>query len=339
MNTNDTPSQLDNDPHQNRLRIGFIGLGIMGRPMAINLCKAGYRLNVYARNPAQSAPLQAVGATVLATPRALAQASDILFINVSDDAALESILFGPDAAADGLRADSIVIDMGTSSPTFTRELGKRLAQRQISLIDAPVSGGEAGTIAGALSIMAGGSAAAFQRVLPLFQVIGSSIVHVGDCGAGQIAKACNQIVVSAALLGVAEALTFAERQGVDASKVRQALLGGSAYSKILEIHGQRMLERNYQPGFKARLHNKDLNIVETEAQLTSLTLPITAFAGNLMKALVNIGDNQAGGELDSSALFEIIQSISRRPAPIPFSPHSPPAKASDSTTQQLDKTE
>jgi 3-hydroxyisobutyrate dehydrogenase-like beta-hydroxyacid dehydrogenase len=302
------PIQHDNEPQTNRLNIGFIGLGIMGRPMALNLCRAGYRLHVYARNPEQSAPLQALGATVLATPRAVAHASNILFINVSDDAALESVLFGPDAATEGLRTDSIVVDMGTTSPTYTRELGKRLMQYQVSLIDAPVSGGEAGAIAGTLSIMAGGTAAAFQRVLPLFQVIGGSIVHVGDCGAGQIAKACNQIAVSATLMGVAEALTFAQCQGIDASKVRQALLGGSAYSKILEIHGQRMLERNYQPGFKAKLHHKDLSIVETEAQLAGLTLPATAFAAELMKTLANSGDNQSGGELDSSALIEIIQS-------------------------------
>ncbi len=285
--------------------LGFIGLGVMGQPMALNLRKAGHALGVFARNPAQSAPLQAAGATVLASPFALAQASEILFINVADDTALEAVLFNKEGAAAGLRTGSIVVDMGTTSPTFTRQVASRLAERGIDLIDAPVSGGEAGAIAGTLAIMAGGPEAAFQRVLPLLQVIGGNIVHVGDSGAGQVAKACNQIVVSAALLGVAEALTFAARQGVDAGKVRQALLGGSAYSKILEIHGQRMLDRQFKPGFKARLHQKDLGIVLAEAQQAGLALPTAALAAQMMNALVGGGD----GELDSSALIQVIQQL------------------------------
>jgi 2-hydroxy-3-oxopropionate reductase len=285
--------------------LGFIGLGVMGQPMALNLCKAGHRLSVFARNPAQSAALQVAGAAVQASPAEVAQASDILFINVADDAALEAVLFDKKGAVAGLRTGSIVVDMGTTSPTFTRQVANRLAERGIDLIDAPVSGGEAGAIAGTLAIMAGGSEAAFQRVLPLFQIIGGSIVHVGDSGAGQVAKACNQIVVSAALLGVAEALTFAARQGVDAAKVRQALLGGSASSKILEIHGQRMLDRQFNPGFKARLHQKDLGIVLAEAQQAGLALPTAALAAQMMNALVGGGD----GELDSSALIQVIQQL------------------------------
>jgi 2-hydroxy-3-oxopropionate reductase len=285
--------------------LGFIGLGVMGQPMALNLCKAGHRLSVFARNPAQSAALQVAGAAVQASPAEVAQASDILFINVADDAALEAVLFDKKGAVAGLRTGSIVVDMGTTSPTFTRQVANRLAERGIDLIDAPVSGGEAGAIAGTLAIMAGGSEAAFQRVLPLFQIIGGSIVHVGDSGAGQVAKACNQIVVSAALLGVAEALTFAARQGVDAAKVRQALLGGSASSKILEIHGQRMLDRQFKPGFKARLHQKDLGIVLAEAQQAGLALPTTALAAQMMNALVGGGD----GELDSSAVIQVIQQL------------------------------
>lgn len=287
--------------------LGFIGLGVMGRPMAINLCRAGYRLSVYARNPAQSAPVRAAGAAVLDSPLAVAQAADILFINVSDDAAVDAVLFAADGAAAGLAAGGIVVDMGTTSPAFTRRLAERLAEHAISLIDAPVSGGEAGAVAGSLAIMAGGPEAAFQRVLPLFQAIGAGIVHVGANGAGQVAKACNQIVVSAALLGVAEALTFAARQGVDAGKVRQALLGGSAYSKILELHGQRMLERQFQPGFKAKLHQKDLGIVLAEAQQAGIALPATAMAAQLMNALVGAG----GGENDSAALIEILERINR----------------------------
>ncbi len=287
------------------LDLGFIGLGVMGQPMAINLCTAGHRLSVYARKPTQSEALQSIGATVLESPHAVARAAEILFLNVSDDAALEAVLFSANGAASGLRADSIVVDMGTTSPAYTRQLALRLQQHNVHLIDAPVSGGQAGAIAGTLSIMAGGPEAAFQRVLPLFEIIGGGIVHVGDSGAGQIAKACNQIVVSAALLGVAEALTFARRQGVDAGKVRQALLGGSAYSKILEIHGQRMLDRNYQPGFKAKLHQKDLGIVLEEAQIAGMSLPGSALAAQMMCALVAAGD----GELDSSALINVIQQL------------------------------
>ncbi len=296
------------------LKLGFIGLGVMGQPMALNLRKAGHALSIYARNPAQSAPLLAAGAAVLATPAAVAQVADVLFVNVSDDAALDAVLFSPgdtnSGAAAGLSAGAIVVDMGTTSPAYTRQLAKLLAEQSVSLIDAPVSGGEAGAIAGTLSIMAGGPAAAFERVLPLFQSIGGNIVHVGDSGAGQIAKACNQIVVSATLLGVAEALTFATQQGVDAAKVRQALLGGSAYSKILEIHGQRMLDENYTPGFKARLHRKDLGIVMAAAQAAGMALPGTALAAQLMNALVGNGS----GELDSSALIEVIQQLNGKNA-------------------------
>lgn len=294
------------------LKLGFIGLGVMGRPMALNLRKAGHALSVYARNPAQSAPLLAAGAEVLATPAAVARASDVLFLNVSDDAALEAVLFSREdseaGAATGLSAGAIVVDMGTTSPAYTLHLSERLAKLSVSLIDAPVSGGEAGAIAGTLSIMAGGPEAAFQRVLPLFQAIGGNIVHVGDSGAGQIAKSCNQIVVSATLIGVAEALTFATQQGVDAAKVRHALLGGSAYSKILEIHGQRMLDANFTPGFKARLHRKDLGIVLAAAQAAGMALPATALAAQMMNALVGNGH----GELDSSALIEVIQQLNGR---------------------------
>jgi len=235
----------------------------------------------------------------------VAEAVDVLFINVSDDAALESVLFGAQGAAAGLAENSIVVDMGTTSPAYTRRLAARLAQSKVALIDAPVSGGEAGAIAGTLSIMAGGTPEAFARVLPLFEVIGGNCVHVGPCGAGQVAKACNQIVVSATLLGVAEALTFAARLGVDGAKVRQALLGGSAYSKILEIHGQRMLTRQFAPGFKAKLHQKDLGIVQAEAQGAGLALPSAALAAQMMNALVGGG----GGELDSSALVDIVHQL------------------------------
>ncbi len=286
-------------------RIGFIGLGVMGRPMALNLLRAGHPLTVFNRAAERAAPLAEAGASVAVSPRAVAAASRVVFVNVSDDAAVAEVLFGELGVTSALASGGIVVDMGTTSPTATREHAARLADAGIDLLDAPVSGGEAGARAGTLSIMVGGPRDAFERVLPLFQVLGQGIVHVGDSGAGQVAKACNQIVVSATLLGVAEALTFARRQGVDAGRVRAALLGGFAYSRILETHGQRMLERDFAPGFRARLHQKDLGLIGREAQALNLALPATALAAQLMNALVASGH----AESDSSALVRVIEAL------------------------------
>jgi 2-hydroxy-3-oxopropionate reductase len=283
--------------------LGFIGLGTMGQPMALNLHGAGHPLTVFARNLARAEPLVQAGAHAALSPRSVAEAAEVVFVNVADDAALEAVLFGPDGAAEGLGPDAVVVDMGTTSPAATREFAARLAGQGAAMLDAPVSGGEAGAVAGTLSIMVGGPEAAFRHVLPFFQTLGKNIVHVGDTGAGQVAKACNQIAVSATLLGVAEALDFAARQGVDAGRVRQALLGGSAYSRILEIHGQRMLDRNFTPGFKAHLHRKDLGIVLAEAQRLGLALHGAALAAQFMNTLVGAG----GGERDSSALIEVLE--------------------------------
>lgn len=282
--------------------IGFVGLGVMGQPMALNLCRAGHGLTVHARNPERTAPLKQAGAQVASSARQVAEASQIVFINVSDDAAVEAVLFAASGLAAGLAAGTLVVDMGTTSPEATRDFARRLAEQGAGWVDAPVSGGEAGAKAGSLSIMAGGSEADFQRVLPLLHALGKNIVHVGGTGAGQVAKACNQITVSATLLGVAEALAFARAQGVDPARVRAALLGGSAYSRILEIHGQRMLDREYTPGFRARLHQKDLGIVLDEARRTNLALPASALAAQILNALVG----QGGAELDSAAVAEII---------------------------------
>jgi 2-hydroxy-3-oxopropionate reductase len=287
------------------MNLGFIGLGAMGRPMALNLRKAGHALRIFARNPERAHPLLEAGATLAASPLAVARAVEVLFIDVSDDTAVEAVLFGPEGAAAGLRAVSVVVDLGTTSPTATRRYAARLSEQGVAWLDAPVSGGEAGAKAGTLSIMVGGSAAAFARVLPLFQAIGKNIVHVGESGAGQVAKACNQIVVSASLLGVAEALTFALKQGVDPGRVREALLGGFASSRILELHGQRMLARDFAPGFRARLHQKDLAIVMAEARDNNLALPASALAAQLLNALVGAGE----GELDSSALVKIVERL------------------------------
>lgn len=287
-------------------RSGFIGLGVMGQPMALNLRRAGHALTVHARDRERARPLVEAGAELADSPAAVARAADVVFINVSDDAAVEAVLFSADGVAAGLRAGAIVVDMGTTSPTATRAFAGRLAGLGASLLDAPVSGGEAGARAGTLSIMVGGAATDFARVAPLFQALGGNVVHVGPAGAGQVAKACNQIAVSATLLGVAEALTFARAQGVDPARVRAALLGGSAYSRILEIHGQRMLERNFTPGFRARLHRKDLDIVRAEAGAALTALPATRLAGELMTRLV---EENGAGELDSAALVTVIEGM------------------------------
>lgn len=287
------------------MNLGFIGLGAMGQPMALNLRKADHALRVFARNPERAQALVEAGAMLAASPCAVAQAVDVLFINVSDDAAVESVLFGPQGAAAGLRAGSVVVDMGTTSPTATRGFAARLVEVGVAWLDAPVSGGEVGAKTATLSIMVGGPDYAFERVFPLFQAMGKHIVHVGETGAGQVAKACNQIVVSATLLGVAEALTFARKQGVDAAKVRSALLGGSAYSRILEIHGQRMLTRDFTPGFRTRLHQKDMGIVLAEAQQANVAVPSAALAAQMLNALAAAGV----GELDSAALVTLLERL------------------------------
>jgi 2-hydroxy-3-oxopropionate reductase len=278
----------------------------MGLPMARNLLAAGHVVSVWNRSPGRYAELSDTPAQTVERPADLADC-EVVFINVSDDAAVESVLFDSGGLVEGIVPQTVgglvVVDMGTTSPTCTRACAERLGRHGMALLDAPVSGGEAGARAGSLSIMAGGDPEVFQHVLPLLQLLGKNIVHVGTSGAGQIAKACNQIVVSATLVGVAESFHFAQRQGFDPSKVREALLGGSAYSKILEIHGQRMLDSNYQPGFRVKLHKKDLDIVQAEAAALGLKLTSIAEAAAMLSALVETG----AGELDSSALFTAVK--------------------------------
>lgn len=290
--------------------LGFVGLGVMGAPMALNLLRAGHSLTVYNRTAERAAVLAEAGASLAVSPQAVAAAGRIVFVNVSDDAAVEAVLFGPLGLVHGLAEGAVVVDMGTTSPAATRRFAEKLAERGATLLDAPVSGGEAGARAGTLSIMVGGPAEAFAQVLPLLRVLGRNIVHVGETGAGQVAKACNQIVVSATLMGVAEALTFARRQGVPPARVREALLGGFAYSRILEVHGERMLNGDFTPGFRARLHQKDLGIVTAEARALNLALPTSALAAQLMNALVAAGQAEA----DSSALVRVIEALAGLPA-------------------------
>jgi 2-hydroxy-3-oxopropionate reductase len=284
----------------------------MGRPMALNLLRAGYAVAVHARRRESMQPLAAAGAATCASPGEVAERCEVCFTMVSDTADVEAVILGSDdeqqALLAGLRPGSVVVDMSTISPSATRRLALRLREAGVSMLDAPVSGGEKGALAGTLSIMVGGPAEAFARVRPLFEVLGEQIVHVGEHGAGQVCKACNQVVVGQTIAGVAEALLLAEASGVDAARVREALLGGFAQSRILEVHGQRMLDDDFAPGFKAALHQKDLRIVLETAHELGLGLPGTAQVAQALNALVGSG----GGGLDSAALYRVLKACNGR---------------------------
>lgn len=287
-------------------RIGFIGLGIMGKPMAQNLSKAGYPLAVYARRPDMMDPLVSMGATACENPQAVAAQSDIIFTIVSDTPDVEQVILGEQGVIQGAQAGSVVVDMSTISPSATRHMAELLAKKGIHMMDAPVSGGEQGAIDGTLSIMVGGKEETFQTVLPLFEVMGKNIVHVGEHGAGQVTKACNQIVIAQTLVAVSEAFILARVSGADPAKVRAALLGGFAGSRVLETHGQRILDHNFKPGFKARLHQKDMRISMEAAHEMGIALPGASLATQYLNALIGEGL----GEEDSSAVATILEKVS-----------------------------
>jgi 2-hydroxy-3-oxopropionate reductase len=286
-------------------RIGFIGLGIMGRPMAGHLVDAGYAVTVWNRTPSKMAALVERGAAAAESPRDVASRSDITITMVSDTPDALEVILGPQGVVHGVRPGSIVVDMSTISPVATREIARKLAERGAEMLDAPVSGGERGAIEGTLSIMVGGMPEVFERVLPVFQRMGRQIVHLGASGAGQVTKACNQLVLSLTLLGVAEALTLARKAGVDPAKVRAALLGGFAQSRVLELHGQRMLDQNFEPGFRTRLYHKDLGIVMETGRSTGVPLLGGSLAAQLYQAAMNLGL----GEMDYSVLARVIANL------------------------------
>lgn len=284
------------------MRIGFVGLGIMGRPMALNLLRAGHTVTVWARRPESVAPLQAAGAAVAASLPELATGQELVISMVADAPDVAEVMR---ALARQAQPGLVAVDMSTIAPAAARAIHAELAESGIDFVDAPVSGGEPGAIAGTLSIMAGGSKTAFARALPAFQCMGGNIVHVGGPGAGQVAKAANQVVTGMGVVAVAEAVNFAQKNGVDAAKVREALLGGFAASKILENHGQRMIERNFKPGFKSWMHEKDLNIVLQTAHELHVGLPGTAVAAQLFSAAVA----QGLGEDDSVAVLRVLEQL------------------------------
>jgi 2-hydroxy-3-oxopropionate reductase len=285
--------------------IGFIGLGLMGRPMAINVARGGHTLHLWARRAASLEPFAQFGAHAHISPAEVAKHADIVITMVADAPDVEQVTLGENGLASGARPGLLVVDMSTIAPAAARRIGMRLADRGIEFLDAPVSGGVVGAIDGTLSIMVGGKAAAFEKMKPIFELMGKNIVHVGDSGAGQVAKACNQTVVAMTMLAVAEALTFAKKSGVDGAKVREALLGGFAYSKILDHHGKKMLERNWEPGFKAWMQQKDLRIVLQSAHDLGLAMPGAAVASQLFNAMVGCGM----GEEDNMAVIKLIENL------------------------------
>lgn len=281
----------------------------MGKPMAINLCKAGYPMWVYARRKESMQPLIELGAIACSSLRELASQVEVIILIVSDTPDVEHLVLGEIMLH--ARPGSVVVDMSTISPIATRAIAKTLSAHSIDMLDAPVSGGEAGAINATLSIMVGGKAAVFARIKPLFEVLGKNIVHVGKHGAGQVAKACNQIVAGMTIQAIAEAFTFASKSGVDPAKVREALMGGFAAGKILEVHGKRMLNEDFKPGFKAQLHRKDIAIVMQTARELGIRLPGAMHLMDSLNAVVDAGY----GEMDSSSLIKVITKMNEIPTP------------------------
>jgi 2-hydroxy-3-oxopropionate reductase len=286
-------------------RIGFIGLGIMGKPMVRNLLKAGYAVTVQNRSRPAVDELVKAGAVEGRSPRGVAQQSDLVLTMLPDSPDVQQVVLGRDGVLEGLRAGAVLVDMSTISPLVAQELEAAVRAKGAQMLDAPVSGGEKGAIEATLSIMVGGPEPVFARVKPVFEVLGKNIVYIGGPGAGQVTKACNQIVVALTIQAVSEALALAAKAGVDPAKVRQALLGGFAQSRILDVHGQRMLDRNFKPGFRVRLHQKDLNIALSTGKALGVPLPATAVVQEAFTALRGLDRS----DWDHSALVTLIEAL------------------------------
>lgn len=279
-------------------RIGIVGLGSMGAGIAHNLLKKGFALNVFARQPAAAGPFVQAGAHAFASAAAMARECDLVFLSLSDAAAVEAVLFGDEGLVQGLRAGSCVVDTSTIAATSARHFGERLEEKGIAFIDAPVSGGQAGAQAGTLGCMIGGPADAIDACREVMGAFCKTITRVGDLGAGQTVKACNQVAVAGALLGVADAMALARAQGVDPVLMRDVLLGGTGRSFSLESHGPRVIEGNFMPGFRATLMRKDLRIALDTAHASGAALPVAAMAERLLDALCESGRS----DLDWSAI-------------------------------------
>lgn len=284
------------------MKIGFIGLGIIGAPMALHLVNAGHQL-YYVKRSKVNAEIAASNAIACGTAKEVARQAETIILMVPDTPDVESVLFGADGVAAGLSAGKTVIDMSSISPIETKAFARSINELGCEYLDAPVSGGEVGAKAASLTIMVGGTEAGFAKVKPLFELMGKNITHVGGNGDGQTTKVANQIIVALNIAAVGEALLFASKAGADPSKVRQALLGGFASSRILEVHGERMIKRTFNPGFRIALHRKDLNLALAGAKSLEVALPQTASAAQLMQACAAQGWDQ----LDHSALVRVLE--------------------------------
>jgi 2-hydroxy-3-oxopropionate reductase len=287
--------------------VGFIGLGLMGRPMALNLLRAGIRLVVHSRSRGPVDALEEAGAEVGASPSDVARRADAVITMLPDTPDVELVMGGAEGVLAHLTEGAVAIDMSTISPAATRALATQAAARGVAFLDAPVSGGEVGAIDGTLSIMVGGAVEAVAHARPLFEAMGhpERIVHVGSSGAGQIAKACNQLVLAATLGGVSEAFALASKAGVDPALVRQALLGGFAQSRVLEVHGQRILDGNYRPGFRAALFHKDLRIAGETLSANAVPAPVSFAASQLVSALVASGRGRDDYSAVATVVFQL----------------------------------
>jgi 2-hydroxy-3-oxopropionate reductase len=288
------------------VKLAFIGLGIMGRPMALHLLGGGHAMRVYARRAEAMRPLTDAGAVACSSPADAARDAEVIFTIVSDTPDVEQVVLGPGGVVEGAAHGAVVVDMSTVSPAATRAIAQALAARGIDMLDAPVTGGDVGAIDASLSIMVGGRPEVFERVRPLLALMGRNIVHVGGHGAGQVAKGCNQIVGAVTVEAVAEALTLARKNGVDPARVREAMLGGFAHSRVLELYGARFLSRDFKPGFRARLHQKDLRLVMEAAAQLNIGLPQSALIAQHLNALVGMGL----GEADSSSVVKVLEKLS-----------------------------
>ncbi len=284
------------------MRIGLIGLGFMGKPMARNLARAGALMIVHNRSRTSVDELASEGMTAATSPKEVAETADIIITMLTDTPAVETVMTGPNGVFEGLTAGKLVIDMSTTKVPATRAFGEGAAEKGADYVDAPVSGGTIGAENGTLTIMAGGSEQAFARALPVLSVLGQRITHVGPIGTGQVAKAANQVIVGLNIGAVAEALALARRAGADPAKVREALSGGFADSRILEVHGQRMIDGAFEPGAKSTIQRKDMDqALELAAQL-GLEMPATSLSRDLYDRLIANGD----GDLDHAALIKAI---------------------------------
>ena len=288
-------------------RIGLIGLGIMGKPMARNLVKAGYELVVHnrSRGAVDELVAESQAITAASSPKEVAEQVETVILMLPDSPDVTAVVFGDDGVLGAMDAGNLLIDMSTIAPATSIEISKALAEKGASALDAPVSGGDKGAIAGTLSIMVGGEAADFERATPIFEAVGKTIVHVGAAGAGQTVKACNQVVVAINYAAVSEALVLGSKAGVDPAKIIEVLNGGLAASRVMEMRGPSMVEHNFAPGFRVNLHRKDLGIALATGQEYDVPLPVTGLIGQFFDALAANGK----GDLDHSALLTLFEQL------------------------------